>query len=89
MAGLGFCDSCGGSALWTLHNDEVWEHCLGECSEAFQLDMFAFSEPAALPADEDLVRLDKSGSVSGLVEVEADDTSSDVAFPNRGRPLPF
>ncbi len=53
-----------------------------------QIDMF--SDPAPLPGLVTECTLDRSGSVSALVEVEVDDDlDRDGGFPNRGKPLPF
>ncbi len=49
-----------------------------------QLDMFEVL--AELPR---MPQVDSSVSVSALVEVEVDDPSSNEAFPNRGKVLPF
>jgi len=89
MAELGTCSDCGGPAKWTIHNDEVWEHCPSCWSLGIQLDMFSEVVPGYLPGGDDVVRLDKPVSVSGLDEDEASVESSDRALPNLGRALPF
>ncbi len=68
------CDDCGGPAFWKAGpSGEIWYSCQASC-EGFMVDALFSKSDAQPPLAEraPVAQVDRSGSVSAMVEVEVD-----------------